>query len=49
VRVYRHGKGIAEIVPLRSGTPSWKRPPARLKLKGLSLSREIIGDRDERP
>jgi antitoxin (DNA-binding transcriptional repressor) of toxin-antitoxin stability system len=47
VRVFRNGKAIAEIVPIRSGTPSWKRDMTPLKLKGLSLSREILGDRDE--
>ncbi len=25
VRIFRNGKAIAEIVPIRSGIPSWKR------------------------
>ena len=47
VRVFRNGKAIAEIVPIRSGVPSWKRQTTPLTVKGLSLSREILSDRDE--
>jgi prevent-host-death family protein len=47
VRVFRNGKPIAEIVPIRAGVPSWKRQIAPLTVKGLSLSREILSDRDE--
>ena len=47
VRVFRNGKPIAEIVPIRTGVPSWKRQAAALTVKGLSLSREILNDRDE--
>ncbi len=47
VRVFRNGKAIAEIVPIRSGVPSWKRQSAPLTVKGLSLSREILGDRED--
>lgn len=47
VRVFRNGKAIAEIVPVRSGTPSWKKQTAPLTIKGLSLSREILADREE--
>ena len=47
VRIFRNGKPIAEIVPIRSGMPSWKRQAAPLTVKGLSLSREILSDRDE--
>ena len=47
VRIFRNGKAIAEIVPIRSGIPSWKRQAAPLTVKGLSLSREILSDRDE--
>ena len=47
VRVFRNGKAIAETVPVRSGVPSWKRQAAPLTVKGLSLSREILSDRDE--
>ena len=47
VRVFRNGKPIAEIVPVRSGVPSWKRQGSPLTVKGLSLSREILNDRDD--
>ena len=47
VRVFRNGKPIAEIVPVRSGVLSWKRQGSPLTVKGLSLSREILNDRDD--
>ena len=47
VRVFRNGKPIAEIVPIRSGVPSWKRQTTPLMVNGLSLSREILGDRED--
>ena len=45
VRVFRKGKPIAEIVPIRSGTPSWKRHAPSLTIKGVSLSKEILRNR----
>ena len=46
VRVLRNGRAIADIVPIRSGGPSWKRREAHpLVLDGSSLSRLILGDR----
>jgi prevent-host-death family protein len=47
IRVFRNGKPIAEIAPIRSGIPSWKKQTTPLTVKGLSLSREILSDRDE--
>ena len=47
VRVYRNGKPIADIVPIRSGALAWKRESSPLTVKGLSLSREILSDRNE--
>ena len=47
VRIFRNGKPIAEIVPVRSGVPSWKRQATPLTVKGLSLSREILSDREK--
>ena len=47
VRVFRKGKPIAEIVPIRSGAPSWKRHTTPLTVKGLSLGVEVLGDRKE--
>ena len=46
VRVFRNGKPIAEIVPVRFGVPSWKKQSTPLTVKGLSLSREVLSDRD---
>lgn len=45
VCVFRNSKAIAEIIPMRSDTPSWKRHKTPLTIKGLSLSLEILGDR----
>lgn len=50
VRVLRHGKPIAEIVPLAGPRPtlSWKRPGPEIILDGRSkpsLSREILRER----
>jgi prevent-host-death family protein len=47
VRIFRNGKPIAEIVPIRPAVPSWKKQSTPLTVKGLSLSREILNDRDE--
>lgn len=47
VRVFRNGKAIAEIVPVRSGLPSWKRPTTPLTIKGISLSGELLNDRKD--
>ncbi|MDP1611883.1 MAG: type II toxin-antitoxin system Phd/YefM family antitoxin [Sulfuritalea sp.] len=47
VRVFRNGKPIAEIVPIRSGIPSWKRQATPLTVKGIWLSRELLNDRNE--
>lgn len=49
VRVYRNGRPVADIVPVKAKMPSWKNPPStRLTFKGLSLSQEVIKDREER-
>jgi antitoxin (DNA-binding transcriptional repressor) of toxin-antitoxin stability system len=47
IRVYRNGKPIAEILPLTNRKASWKREVPRVKVPGLSLSREILKDRSE--
>lgn len=47
VRVFRNGKPIADIVPVRVGIASWKRQSSALTVKGLSLSREILRNRDK--
>ena len=46
VRVFRNGKPIADIVPVVSEPPSWKRRAAQpLVIKGVSMSAEILKDR----
>jgi prevent-host-death family protein len=47
VRIFRHGKPIAEIVPVSSParTLSWKRPGLKLDVGGVSLSREILREK----
>jgi len=47
IRILRHGKPIAEVVPVQSmpRTLSWKRPGLGLETEGASLSREILKER----
>jgi prevent-host-death family protein len=48
VRVYRNGRPIADIVPIKAAIPAWKKPPqTRLSLDSLSLGDEILADRAE--
>lgn len=47
VRVYRNGKPIAEILPVRNQEASWKSKSMRLTIPGLSLTQEILRDRSE--
>jgi prevent-host-death family protein len=51
VRVLRHGKTIAKIVPVgtRERTPAWKRPGLRLVSSGASLSKAILDERRKSP
>lgn len=51
VRVLRHGKAIAKIVPieLRDTEPAWKRPGLRLVTAGASLSRAVQDERRSSP
>ncbi|MFL6290388.1 MAG: type II toxin-antitoxin system Phd/YefM family antitoxin, partial [Thermoanaerobaculia bacterium] len=47
VRVYRNGRPVADIVPVKAAIPAWKKPPqTRLTLGSLSLGNEILADRD---
>jgi prevent-host-death family protein len=49
VRVYRNGRPVADIVPVKASIPAWKKPPqTRLALGKLSLSEEVLADRDEK-
>ena len=47
VRVLRHGKPIAEVVPVDPHQVrfSWKRPGLLLEVGDVSLSREILKER----
>jgi len=47
VRVLRHGKTIAKIVPAKEEKESlsWKRPGLRLVRSGASLSKAIVEER----
>lgn len=47
VRVLRNGKPIADIVPVMTDLPSWKRRQAQpLVLDGVSVSRMILEERE---
>jgi prevent-host-death family protein len=48
VRVLRHGKAIARIVPAAPGAakPAWKRPGLRLVVASGSLSRAVLEERE---
>jgi len=49
VHVLRHGKEIAEIIPIdkeRKGQPSWKKKRMKLTVQGEDLSKIIIDERE---
>ena len=47
VRVLRHGRPIADTVPVLADLPSWKRRQAQpLMLDGVAPSRKILAERD---
>jgi prevent-host-death family protein len=57
VRILRHGRPIADLVPVPEqardvpdSLPSWKRPFEPVKLPpGVSLARAVLDERDEAP
>ena len=54
VRILRHGKPVAELVPMQADTakkvPSWKRPFEPVVLSpGVSLSQAVLDERNEAP
>ncbi len=50
IRVLRNGRAVADILPVQTEAPSWKRRKARpLVLAGVSISRLILNDRDSLP
>ena len=46
IRIYRKGKAIAQIVPIDVQPPSWKNHAQPILVKGVSLSRSILLDRE---
>lgn len=48
LRVFRRGKLIAEIVPVRTRMPSWKKKVTQLVINDVSLSEEICRGRGNR-
>jgi len=51
IRVLRHGKAVARIVPaeLRESKRAWKSPGLRLVAEGASLSRAVLQERRSSP
>ncbi|MBK7781831.1 MAG: type II toxin-antitoxin system Phd/YefM family antitoxin [Ardenticatenia bacterium] len=56
VRILRHGKAIAVILPIDlwlggdgAPQPAWKRPGPRLDLLGTTLSGAVLDARRQRP
>ncbi|MDQ2993739.1 MAG: type II toxin-antitoxin system Phd/YefM family antitoxin [Pseudomonadota bacterium] len=47
--IMRHGKAIAKLSPITADDlrHSWQEPALKLKIKGLSLTDELLKDRDE--
>jgi prevent-host-death family protein len=47
IRVLRHGKAVARIIPAepRETKPAWKRPGLRLVTPGVSLTRAVLEER----
>ncbi len=51
IRVLRHGRAIAKIVPanLHEAKPAWKGPRLRLVVPGVSLSKAVLEERHSSP
>lgn len=54
VRILRHGKPVAELVPMAANTakkvPNWKQPFEPVVLSsGVSLSQAVLDERNESP
>jgi prevent-host-death family protein len=47
IRVLRHGRAIAKILPaeLQEPKPAWKQPGLRLVIDGTSLSKAVVEER----
>lgn len=51
IRVLRHGKPVAKIIPADVGEPkpTWKGPVLRLVMPGASLSQAVLEERRSLP
>lgn len=51
IRLLRHGRAIAQIVPagLHESKPAWKRPGLRLVTAGAGLSKAVLEERRASP
>ena len=51
VRVLRHGRAVAQIIPADSSRaqPAWKRPGLRLVIRGGTLSDAVLKERRSSP
>ena len=49
VKVLRHGKAVAEVIPAQpeERMVSWRQPGLKMSIKGVSLSREILRERKQ--
>ena len=49
VRIIRNGKPVADIIPVQSDKKiqSWKTPGVKIKLKNISITQEILNDREK--
>lgn len=47
--IMRHGKAIAKLSPISAEDirHSWQEPALKLKIKGLSLTEQLLKNRDE--
>lgn len=48
IRVMRHGRVIAEVVPPHRRQPAWKNNGLQLVIPGASLSEAVLKERKER-
>ncbi len=51
IRVYRHGKAVADVVPAAEGemAPSWRKRGLRLIIPGAALSEAVLDARRQEP
>lgn len=49
ILITRHGRPIAELIPASEDSQhcSWKRPALKMKIRGISISRSILEDREK--